>query len=63
MVHPNIKRDVSVNGVSVFVETAAWTFTRRYVEIGSEDGEQVRIVRGLKDGERVIVRGGILLND
>ncbi len=51
------------DSVSVFVETAAWTFTRRYVEIGSEDGEQVRIVRGLKDGERVIVRGGILLND
>jgi len=51
------------DSVSVFVETAPWTFLRRAVEIGSEEGEQVRIVRGLKDGERVIVRGGILLND
>lgn len=51
------------DSVSVFVETEPWTFVRRAVEIGSEDGDQVSIVRGLKDGERVIVRGGILLND
>jgi cobalt-zinc-cadmium efflux system membrane fusion protein len=45
------------------VEVAPWTFTRRVVELGSEDGETVRIVSGLKRGERVVTRGGVLLND
>lgn len=51
------------DSISVFVETEPWSFVRRAVEIGSEDGDRVSIVRGLKGGERVIVRGGILLND
>jgi len=48
---------------TVLVEVAPWTFTRRVVELGSEDGETVRIVGGLKRGERVVTRGGVLLND
>ena len=51
------------DSVSVFVEVEPWTFVRRTVELGREDGEQARIRSGLKAGERVVVRGGVLLND
>jgi multidrug efflux pump subunit AcrA (membrane-fusion protein) len=33
------------------------------VQTGDEDGSAVRILSGLKSGERVVVRGGVLLND
>lgn len=48
---------------SVFVETAPWTFQRRVVEPQLEEGVQVTIGSGLNAGEKVVVRGGILLND
>jgi cobalt-zinc-cadmium efflux system membrane fusion protein len=48
---------------SVFVATAPWTFERRDVEPLLEEGSTVAIRSGLKPGEAVVVRGGILLND
>lgn len=51
------------DSVSVFVEAEPWTFVRRAVEPGREDGDSVRIRNGLVAGERVVVRGGVLLND
>jgi cobalt-zinc-cadmium efflux system membrane fusion protein len=51
------------DSVSVFVEAEPWTFVRRTVELGREDGDSVRIRSGLAAGERVVVRGGVLLND
>ncbi len=51
------------DSVSVFVEAQPWTFVRRKVELGREDGDSVRIRSGLAAGERVVVRGGVLLND
>jgi len=48
---------------TVFVEVAPWTFTRRKVETGYEDNGRVRVLNGLKLGERVIGSGGVLLND
>ena len=51
------------DSITVFVETAPWTFVRRTVAIGSEDGEQVSVLSGLNAGERVVVRGGVLMND
>ena len=48
---------------SVFVETAPWTFERRIVDPLLEEGSNVAIHSGLKPGESVVVRGGILLND
>jgi cobalt-zinc-cadmium efflux system membrane fusion protein len=51
------------DSVSVFVEVEPWTFVRRVVELGREDGGRVRIRHGLEAGERVVVRGGVLLND
>jgi cobalt-zinc-cadmium efflux system membrane fusion protein len=47
---------------SVFVETAPWTFQRKPVVIDS-DYEGSTIVRGLEPGQRIVVRGGVLLND
>ena len=51
------------DSITVFVEVAPWVFVRRTVELDKEDGEQVSILSGLSTGERIIVRGGVLLND
>jgi cobalt-zinc-cadmium efflux system membrane fusion protein len=48
---------------SVFVETAPWVFERRVVETALEEGPSVVIGFGLSAGEKVVVKGGILLND
>lgn len=54
---------MSNDSTSVFVEQAPWTFIRRNVCLGMEDGEHVRILSGLKAGERVVISGGVLVND
>jgi len=51
------------DNTTVFIEVAPWTFVRRTVELGKEDNEQVSILSGLSNGEHIIVRGGVLLND
>ena len=51
------------DSTTVLVEVAPWTFVRRAVEIGAEDDQAVRVVSGLKRGDRVVTRGGVLLND
>ncbi len=48
---------------SVFVATAPWTFERRTVEPDLQEGDSVPILGGLKAGEQVVIKGGILLND
>jgi cobalt-zinc-cadmium efflux system membrane fusion protein len=48
---------------SVFVATAPWTFERRTVEPLLEESSQVAIASGVRPGEQVVVKGGILLND
>lgn len=50
------------DATSVFIETAPWTFQRKPVLIES-DYEGSTIVRGLEPGQRIVVRGGVLLND
>jgi cobalt-zinc-cadmium efflux system membrane fusion protein len=47
----------------VFVEVAPWTFEARAVEVGFQQGDRAIIARGLKPGERVVTKGGVLLND
>ncbi len=54
-----LKDDVS----QVFVETAPWTFEVRNVDIGFQQGEEVALASGVSPGERVVVRGGVLLSD
>jgi cobalt-zinc-cadmium efflux system membrane fusion protein len=48
---------------SVFVATAPWVFERRFVDPQLEEGSSVPIRSGVKAGEQVVVKGGILLND
>jgi cobalt-zinc-cadmium efflux system membrane fusion protein len=48
---------------TIFVETGDWIFERRVVELSLEEGPEVAISSGLKPGEQVVVKGGILLND
>ena len=48
---------------SVFVATAPWTFERRTVEPDLQEGTSIPILSGLKAGEQVVIKGGILLND
>jgi cobalt-zinc-cadmium efflux system membrane fusion protein len=47
----------------VFVEVAPWTFEPRAVEVGFQQSDEAVVVHGLKAGERVVVKGGVLLND
>jgi len=47
----------------VFVEVAPWTFEARPVEVGFQQGDQAVVEHGLKAGERIVVKGGVLLND
>ena len=41
----------------VFVQTTGEAFSRRYVEIGTRDGDRVGIRIGVKPGDRVVTRG------
>jgi len=47
----------------VFVEVEPWVFEPRSVETSFQEGDEAVIGRGLKEGERVVVKGGVLLND
>lgn len=48
---------------SVFVAVAPWTFERRTVDPELEEGTSVTIRSGINAGDKVVVKGGILLND
>jgi membrane fusion protein, heavy metal efflux system len=47
----------------VFVEVRPWVFEARPVEVGFQQGDQSIVTGGLKAGERVVVKDGVLLND
>lgn len=47
----------------VFVEIAPWTFQSRLVKTGAQLGDKIEILSGLSEKERVVIKGGILLND
>lgn len=51
------------DNTTVFVEVAPWTFERRTVELSYDETAGARVVKGLQAGDRVIVKGGVLLND
>jgi cobalt-zinc-cadmium efflux system membrane fusion protein len=48
---------------SVFVEVADWAFERRNVEIAYQEGATAIIKSGLGPGDRMVVKGGVRLND
>jgi membrane fusion protein, heavy metal efflux system len=47
----------------VFVEIAPWVFEAHPIEIAFQQGNEAIVARGLKAGEHVVVKGGVLLND
>jgi cobalt-zinc-cadmium efflux system membrane fusion protein len=47
----------------VFVEVEPWTFEPRSIEIDFQQDNQVIVKSGLRAGDRVVVKGGVLLND
>jgi multidrug efflux pump subunit AcrA (membrane-fusion protein) len=48
----------SVDGKpTVFVAHDALSVEPRAIELGRQDGQQVEIAKGLKEGERVVVNG------
>ncbi|PIM52487.1 efflux transporter periplasmic adaptor subunit, partial [Roseateles chitinivorans] len=47
----------------VFVERAPGRYVAREVTVGAAMGDEVEIVSGLRPGERVVVRDGVLLHD
>jgi cobalt-zinc-cadmium efflux system membrane fusion protein len=51
------------DNTTVFIETKPWTFTRRKIDPGVDVDDGVLIRGGLSAGERIVVRGGVLLND
>ena len=48
---------------SVFAEVSDWAFERRDVEIAYQEGATVAIKSGLRPGDRIVVKGGVRLND
>lgn len=46
----------------LFVETAPGRFAQRKVHVGSQTGDHVALLDGVKAGERVVTRGAILLD-
>jgi membrane fusion protein, heavy metal efflux system len=47
----------------VYVETAPWQFEAHTVDIAFQQGEQAFIAGGIKAGDRIVVKGGVLLGD
>ena len=47
----------------VFVEVEPWVFEARPVEVAFQQGDQAIVTGGLKAGERIVVKDGVLLND
>ncbi len=60
---PNSALLMNNDSTVVFVEVAPWTFIKRPVLPGYGEGDGARIDKGLKPGDRIIVKGGVLLND
>lgn len=50
-------------GGKVYVEVASWTFEARAVKAGGQVGAATEILEGLKGGEQVVVKEGVLFND
>ena len=46
-----------------FVEVKPWSFVPRELKLGAQIGQQVEVLSGLKAGDRIVVKDGVLLND
>ena len=46
-----------------FVEVKPWSFAARELKLGAQIGQQVEVLAGLRAGDRIVVKDGVLLND
>lgn len=46
-----------------FVEIKPWQFEPRELKLGAQIGENVEVLSGLKAGDRIVIKDGVLLND
>ncbi len=60
---PNSALLMNNDSTVVFVEVEPWTFVKRTVLPSYGEGDGARIDRGLNPGDRIIVKGGVLIND
>jgi cobalt-zinc-cadmium efflux system membrane fusion protein len=60
---PNSALIMENDSTIVLVEVEPWAFVKRPVIPGYGEGEGVRIEQGLNPGDRVVVKGAVLLND
>ena len=60
---PNAALLMNNDSTTVFVEQDTWRFIRRDVQLGADRDGATVVTSGLRPGERVVVRGGVLLND
>jgi membrane fusion protein, heavy metal efflux system len=60
---PNSALLMTNDRTSVFVEVQDWAFERREVEIAYQEGTSTAIKSGLQPNQRVVVKGGVRLND
>ena len=51
------------DSITVMVEVRPWVFERREVKLGDETDAAARVLSGLAPGDRIVIRGGVLLND
>jgi len=59
---PNSALLMNDDSTVVFIEVDPWTFVARPVAPGYGEGDGTRIPQGLSPGDRIIVKGGVLLN-
>jgi cobalt-zinc-cadmium efflux system membrane fusion protein len=53
---------LEVDGKSVvYVAEAEGRYVKRQVKVSPADGDQVRVLEGLKPGERIVIKGAVLL--
>ncbi len=60
---PNSALLMDNDSTTVLVEVAPWTFAKRQVFPGYGEADDTRIDQGLQQGERIVVKGGVLLHD
>ena len=51
------------DATQVYVETAPWTFEPRSVDIAFQQGDEAFLRGGVEAGQRIVVKGGVLLGD
>ena len=60
---PNSALLMNNDSTIVLVEVTPWTFVKRSVMPGYAEGEGTRIDQGLNQDDRIVVKGGVLVND